>query len=218
MDFAIGVKGGIGYGFFRGADYQELLDLGTSAVEPFSYFRTNFMLSYSGGVYAELGLFNFLSIQPEAIITNAGGAYGFPENAEYYKYKEFIKMTYAELPVLLRIRFTRSSGSFDWRRYCFYGGPGIAFLLGDGKLKAVSGGEEVSQKLPPGNLADSYYFAVVGAGIDMGSFSSNTFTSIEIRYHMGLSSIMHPDMNSDDFMENNIQLLLGFAFGSIPNI
>ena len=91
MDFAVVVRGGIGFPFFSGSDYQDLLDFGTSAVEEYgTYYRTRFMLSYSLGVSAEIGFFEFLSIQPEAHISWGGGAYGYPENNYLYDYTESI--------------------------------------------------------------------------------------------------------------------------------
>ena len=226
LDYGIGVKGGVGFSFFRGDDYQALLDFGTTAVEPYgTYFRTRFMLSYSAGVFAELGLLDFFSIQPEAIFTFGGGAYGYPENYSLYDYKEYLKMTYVELPALVKIRYARrikpryarKRGSFEWIRCSIYAGPGIAFLLGDGKaMSKVDGEEYMSAELPSNYFKDSYYFLIFGAGVDIGRGNSRTYTTVDLRYHMGWSSIMHPDMDAEDFQANNIQLLIGFAIGSGP--
>jgi hypothetical protein len=218
MDFAIGVKGGIGFPFFSGTDYQDFLDFATTAVEEYgTYYRTRFMLSYSLGAFVEIGIFNFLSIQPEAIFSWGGGAYGYPENYYLYDYKEYIRTTYLELPVLLKIRMTRNAGTTHWRRYTLFAGPGIALKLSDGKVKGKVDGEDyMSDELPHDYLTDRYYFLLFGIGLDFSRGSQRTFTTVELRYNMGWDSIIHTDLGLDDFKENNIQLLLGFAFGTGP--
>ena len=219
MDFAVGVKGGVGFPFFSGSDYQDFLDFGTSTVEGYgSYYRTRFLLSYSLGVSAEIGFFNFLSLQPEAHISWSGGAYGYPENYYLYSYKEYIRTTCVELPLLLKIRINRNAGNSYWRRFTLFAGPGIAFKLSDGKVKSEVDGEDfTSEKLAPDFLTDRYYFLLFGFGFDRSRQSQKRFTTLEFRYHMGLDSIIHPESGITDFKQNNIQFILVFAFGTDPS-
>jgi hypothetical protein len=80
----------------------------------------------------------------------------------------------------------------------------------------VDGEDFMSENLPPDFLADRYYFLLFGLGFERARSSRRSFTSFELRYHMGLDSIIHPERGIDDFKENNIQFLIGFAFGSGP--
>jgi hypothetical protein len=218
MDFAVGVKGGIGFPFFTGSDYQEFLDFGTSQVVEYgTYYRTRFMFSYTLGVSVEAGFFSFLSVQPEVMFSWGGGAYGFPENYYLYSYTEFVRTTYIELPVLLKIRINADAGSSYWRRFTLFAGPGIAFKLSDGKVKSrVDGQENSSEKLSSNFLTDRYYFLLFGLGYERARRSPGAFTSFELRYHMGIESVIHPDSGIDDFNENSIQFVIGFSFGTGP--
>jgi hypothetical protein len=116
-----------------------------------------------------------------------------------------------------RPRYARKGGSFDWKRFSVYAGPGIAVLLGDGKVRSDVDGEEYSSaELPPNYFKDTYYFVIFGAGVDVGRSGARRYATVDLRYHMGLSTILHPDMDADDFQANNIQLLIGLAFGNGP--
>ena len=185
MDFAVSLKGGIGFPFFSGSDYQDFLDFGTSQVEEYgTYYRTRFLLSYTLGASAEIGFFRFLSLQPEVLVSWAGGAYGFPENINLYSYTEFIRTTYVELPVLLKIRINMSPGSTRWRRVTLFAGPGAAFKLSNGKVESRVDGEEArSEKLSADFLTDRYYFLLFGLGYERARHSNRRFTSFELRYH-----------------------------------
>ena len=219
MDYAFGVKGGMGFPFFSGSDYQELLDFGTSQVEEYgTHYRTRFMFSYSLGVSAEIGFIDLLSVQPELYFSWSGGAYGYPENSFLYSYTEYIRTTFLELPLLLKLRVHGDSGPSHWRRFTLFAGPGAAFKLSNGRVKGrVDGEESMSENLPSDFLADRYFFLVFGLGFERARLSEKSFTSFELRYHMGLESIIHPARGIDDFKENNVQLVIGFSFGSGPD-
>ena len=81
------------------------------------------------------------------------------ENSDLYDYTELIMTTYLELPLLLKVRIHGTTGSSLWRRFTLFAGPGIAFKLGDGKVKTRVDNEYFSsEKLSSNFLADRYYF------------------------------------------------------------
>jgi hypothetical protein len=221
LDYGIGMKLGVGFPFFSGNDYQDLLDFLTvfNGVDAFgTSYRTRFKLGFSVGVFVTLGLVDFFAIQPEAIITFGGGAFGFPENEFLYSVKEHLNSRYVELPVLAKLRFGGKEGISDSLRYSLFAGPGIAFKIADGKDKLKIDDETVLDiDLPENFFADNYYFLVFGLGLNGLSRSNKTYTTFEIRYHMGLNSVLDESNNLDDFKENNIQVLIGFGYGSKGN-
>lgn len=215
-DFGLGIKLGAGYPFFSGQDYQDVLDAATilSGVDAYGAdFSTRFKVGFSGGAYATLGLFNFVAVQPEAIFTMGGGAVGYSENYYLYSYREDYNVWMVELPVLLKIRFGyRKEGNNKPSKYIM-AGPGMAFLLGDGKVKTKLDGEKLTnEELSDDFFGDNYAFVVFGAGLE--GFKDNFLSCVEVRYHMGLTSVLDESLGLDDYKENNVQLLMGFKFRS----
>jgi hypothetical protein len=238
FDLGLGVKLGAGYPFFSGQDYKDVLEAATIASGVDAYgasFSTRFKVGFSGGVYATLGFFDFLALQTEAIFSMGGGAIGFPENDELYSYREAYNVSMIEVPVLLKLRFGYRKGDnvkpstyavsrkakhpkyirskkIKPSKYIM-AGPGMAFLLGDGNVVVkIDGYKEGSWPLSDDFFAGSYAFLVFGAGFE--GFGSDVLDCVELRYHMGLTSVLDESNNLDEYRGNNIQLLLGFKLGS----
>jgi hypothetical protein len=239
LDVNGGVKLGAGFPFFSGQDYKDFLEAATilSGVDAYgAEFSTRFKLGFSGGLYLTLGFSDVFALQPEAIFSMGGGAIGFPENEYLYSYKESYNSLMIEVPLLLKLRFGYGKGggakpsTYGTSNYAkppkyaysqrtkpsayVVAGPGMAFLLGDGNVVVKVDKEkddDLSGPLPGDFFTGSYPFLVFGAGLE--GFSG-FLDSVELRYHMGLASVLDESNDLESFRGNNLQLLFGFEFGS----
>ena len=90
-----------------------------------TYFHGDNLLGYNVGLFGDIKLNDFLSVQPEASITLKGiqKSYGFDQN--YY-------FTYLEIPVLLKVNFL----TIDLLKMNLLAGPYVSFLLQESYLNS----------------------------------------------------------------------------------
>jgi len=190
----IGFKGGGGIGWVTGDDLQDFLTL-TSGDN-----RVKF--NYSVGAFLDLSVANWLSIQPEVLLTYLVGGYRYDYYYyDYYFYysgevKGTLDVYSLEIPIYVKPKINVGSGMLY-----FIAGPDIFFLLGDVteevKLDGVSMGE---LKVEPDN---SFLFGIAGG---LGVKIRNT--SIEIKYSKTMTEIFE----NVDWSFNGFVLYIGYSF------
>lgn len=153
--------------------------------------RTGFM----GGGFAEIPVSNVVSIQPELLYAMKGTK--LEDGSETGE----IKLSYFEIPVLLRVNIPTEGGTV---RPHLYAGPAIGFKVAcDFEFEGTSAScedEEIT-------LKSSDWSAVFGGGIDIKQFT------IGIRYTLGLANIEDSANGSDDSAKNRaLSIYAGFGF------
>jgi len=118
LDVSIGLKGGVNHSSYVGGDYKDILD---SAPE----LSNAFNLGFQAGVFATIGLIDFLAIQPEVLIVLSGDKFKVDVEPLFEgSMTVYDKLTYLEPAVLFKARIDM---------FNIFVGPMIMLRLGNGK-------------------------------------------------------------------------------------
>ena len=118
LELSIGTKGGVGHSSWIGQDYKDYLEAND--------FQNALNLNIVAGVFATIGLMDFLAIQPELLFAITGDR--FKEDVEplgfdgYVRY--FDRLMYLEPAVLVKANF---------KMFNVFAGPMLMLRLGSGK-------------------------------------------------------------------------------------
>jgi hypothetical protein len=186
-----GVKGGAGAGWYSGEDWDSFLA---------SFDADNSIkVDFSFGVFFDFPIAPFLSIQPEFLYSNYGGAYTYTY-APFGDVNGTISASGLEIPFLLKPKFRSQSG------YLYLlAGPDLMLILGNVTQKEKAGSSVVKVNIEPDN---NLQFGAVG-GIGYAFDLPNGELSIEVRYLRAFTGIFE----DDDTRFNGVNVYFGFAGG-----
>lgn len=159
---------------------------------------TNMLTSFNAGVFAEFPLTQGISIMPELNFSRKGSEVEESVLGETYKAK--FKLSYLEVPVLLKFNVTPN--------FNLHAGPYFAYLL-DAKTDIEnSAGENIETFNYDTDDFDKTDFGLsAGLGFDFNSFG------IGARYNYGLSDIDNNDNDGSDGAKNSaISLYFALKF------
>ncbi len=140
-----------------------------------------------GGAFANLGLSDLISVQPEVLYSQKGAQLKDMSDVK-------IKLNYIDVPVLVKVN---AGGLF------FEGGPQVGFLA---SAKVTNGSQSEDLKE---NLKSVDFGYAVGLG-----YQAESGPMIGLRYNGGITDINKNNSNNDDKTRNSaFQLYVGFAFG-----
>jgi hypothetical protein len=142
---------------------------------------------FNGGVLANFGFNDMISIQPEVLYSMKGAKQDGSDDAR-------INLNYIDVPVLLKVS-TGATGLF------FEAGPQVGFLA---SAKAKSGGISVDIK-DEFKTVDFGYAAGVGFQVESGP-------NVGLRYNGGFTNIAK-DASAGTARNSAFQLYVGFMFG-----
>ena len=163
-------------------------------------------IGFSGGAFITIGLLDFFALQPEIIITMAGGAYGYDETTYFYSLTRYDNLNIIEIPILGVGRF--NAGNTDIN---LFAGPNLCFRLGEVGIEVISGGQTTTTEWVENQFAHAFFSLIFGAGFTF-YLHGGIFVSIDGRYNMGLTTVMNEDETGlDSWKQNNIQLMLGLG-------
>lgn len=154
----------------------------------------------AGGGFVTIGVSRNVGIEPEVLYVQKGAKQ--TESGVESKFK----VSYVEVPVLLKLRFPGKSGGTVVPHV--YAGPYLGFKAGC-RISATSGSTSLS-----GNCADSPFDvkikstdfgATFGGGVDVGR------AIIDVRYDLGLSKVGN-ETTDNDIKIRVIYLLVGWTF------
>ncbi|TVR07064.1 MAG: PorT family protein, partial [Spirochaetaceae bacterium] len=172
QDLRLGVKAALNIGWFSGSDWTDALDF-LSLDPDITSVSNDSRVGFIGGVFVEIPVGPNLSVQPELLIGNIGGA---------YKYRAFginvegtVTATALKIPLLLK---PKTPVGPDGSLYALIG-PTPAFLLGDIEYRERGGGFSVSASEIPDNRF--VFTGTLGAGYEH-RFDAGAL-NIEIRYN-----------------------------------
>jgi hypothetical protein len=172
----------IGFGVKAGAGMANLVP------SDFPGINSNVLFGLTGGVFADLGLNDFLSFQPEANFTMKGNQLNVPPIPEVNQYGQVVgevggsysfNLNYFEIPLLLKAHAPLGPqviGSLSV-------GPSLGILLNASEHFTV-GGLPGSAELNGAGLEGGVVF---GAGVEFDRFL------LDLRYGLGLTSVYQND-------------------------
>ena len=155
----------------------------------------------AGGAFVNIGVSKNFAIEPEALFVQKGAK--DTESGVEIK----VKVSYVEIPVLLKVRFPPKSGGTVAPH--IYAGPYVAFKAGchftasQGTTSASGNCED-----PPldTKLKSTDFGATFGGGVDVGR------AIIDVRYDLGFTKI--GDTSAPDIKTRTLYLLVGWTFRS----
>jgi hypothetical protein len=154
----------------------------------------------AAGGFVTIGISKNFAIEPEALYVQKGAKR--TETGETFK----IKISYVEVPVLLKLRFPGNSGGVVVPH--IYAGPYLGFKAGC-NITGTSGSVTLSAKCEDQafdfKVKSTDFGATFGGGVDVGR------AIIDVRYDLGFSKI--PDSSTDNNVKNRVfYLLVGWTF------
>ncbi len=181
-----GLKIGVNFAFFRGAD-----------IEVFPYLGSSWLMRFGlcGGGFVALPLSKTLAVQAEALITTKGShesgtLFGDDELPPYS-----LKITYLEIPLLLRAMTTS-----DTVQVFFLAGPALGLKLGSRLMR----GPEV---IPFSGVKSTDLGLVFGIGAV--TYFGSWF---ELRYTAGMSKMIEEDGVPLNIKNGEFSLIVGYRF------
>ena len=154
----------------------------------------------AAGGFVTIGVSKNFAIEPEALFVQKGAKQ--TESGVTSR----LKLSYVEVPVLLKLRFPGSSGGTVVPH--IYAGPYLGFKAGC-HLSSTDGTTTVSAKCEDSpfdfKVKSTDFGATFGGGVDVGR------AIIDVRYDFGFSKI--GDNTSDNDIKNRVfYLLVGWTF------
>jgi hypothetical protein len=155
---------------------------------------------FAGGGFVGLGVSKNFEIEPEVLFVQKGAK--VTDGSTTTK----LKVSYVEVPVLLKLRFPGKSGGTVVPH--IYAGPYLGFKAGC-RISGTIGTTTISGSCADEdvNLKSTDFGATFGGGVDVGR------AIIDVRYDLGLSKI-GDDASSNDIKNRAFYLLVGWTFRS----
>lgn len=175
----VGIKGGATFyqGVIEFMGVEETVDASTS---------------YGGGIFVEMPLNQYVSIQPEVLLLMKKS-----EGAAIFGATGTINNSYIDVPLMLRFNIDVLDGITPY----VLGGPYAGYLL---KAESEQNGtkEDITDDFKSINLG-----AKIGGGLKLSSLS------VEVMYDMGLMNIMDDDLGGNlSAKQSGLTLMLGISF------
>ena len=155
-----------GFGIKGGVNFSNLY---TNEVDD-----NNVLTGYNIGFFAQAPIASGVSLQPEINLTTKGSEFQY--NNALYQGSQRFKLSYVEIPVLLKINLTEN--------FSIHGGPYAAFLV-DSKIidKDSNGNVNSVNQVNKDDLNKFDYGLSGGIGFDVDHFG------LGIRYNYGLQTV-----------------------------
>jgi hypothetical protein len=148
----------------------------------------------AGGGFVGIGVSKNFEIEPEVLFAQKGA------KASDVSSTTNLKVSYVEVPVLLKLRFPGKSGGTVVPHV--YAGPYLGFKAGCHVSSTGSSGSCTDEDV---NIKSTDFGATFGGGVDVGR------ALIDVRYDLGLSKIGN-DTSNNDIKTKTFYLLVGWTF------
>lgn len=209
---AIGFKGGVNFATFGGDDASSFFgnfpgglgfELGLSN-------RTAFVV----GGFVTLQLDDYFALQPELLyvsrgtqIDMEGSVFGVPFSEE-----ATFTINYIEIPVLAKLTIPTGTPAIPF----LYAGPSLAIKAGEATFETSSPDSEPEEDFDDDIKSTDFGVALGGGlGLNLGG----GMLSFDVRYTLGLSTIVKSQEDEEDndddeldLMNRSLSLSLGFSF------
>lgn len=186
VGFSLGPKAGVTFTSFRGDHAEDVKS------------RTG----WAGGLFANLSLLDFLSVQPEFLIHQKGAT------SRYNQYRNEIRVNYFEVPILLKIRLPLGQTVYP----NIFAGPNFSYRV-SGKYSSTDTENGDDRNISIDNVRRSDTGGIVGVGIDIEGQS--IFFTIDARYGFGFNELgdhsYYLNLRNEDL---TVLAGIGFRIGS----
>lgn len=159
-------------------------------------FNNDYLLGYTGSLFAEIGISDAFAIQPEVSFLQKGYKNTIEDDG---KYERKLLMNYLEVPVLAKWRI----GSETIKAQLLLG-PTVGYAL-DGTIKA--NGEKTDIDFDDVKRLD--IGVLVGAGFDIPLGPGSVF--VDGRYGWGITNL-NDAANADDYHWHNRTISVGVGY------
>lgn len=180
-------KAGVKVGF----NYSDLYGRAVGSSEP--------LMRLCIGTFASFPISDILILQPEFLYTQKGTAWDVYNPVRADVTRTWVKLSYAEIPVLTKIQLTAKR---NWRPNLFLGPYLSVNLAAKGRIKL----DGIRERTIIGDVNDIDLGAVFGAGIDIGLGKGDLV--FDARYVLGLTGI---DEDGDDVKNKVFSFMLGYS-------
>lgn len=185
LDFAVGPKLGLNFGWVGGSNFNSALRL----LDDLGEARTSARIGFTGGLFVTVGLIEQFAIQTKLLISSIGGRYEYSfMGVEVDGVQSALVL---EIPLFLKPRIPAGAGAV----YLFFG-PEAAIFLTNITTEEKTGGITTEVDVPPDN---SVVFVLAGGlgyevPVGMGKLSfeikySRSFTEIFEDYDSHLRAL-----------------------------
>ncbi len=191
LDIKVGIKGGAGFPFYVGDDYDSYI----------SGYDTQLLIAYEVGGFISIGM-EMMALEVDLLFTSAGGAFGdstiVQDNID----------NFLEIPILLKLRF-----KVDEITASVYGGADILIKWGYFTYQQVdpdTGDTTILYRWEDDQMSKTQYGLVFGVGMEVPF--EGFFVTADARYCLGLTS-RHNDTSPEGeyWFQDNIQILVGIG-------
>jgi hypothetical protein len=193
LDIKVGLKGGAGFPFYVGDDYDSYL-------AP-AGFESQFLIAYELGGFISIGM-EMVALEVDLLFTSAGGAYG-SDAIVVNNIDNFL-----EIPIMLKLRF-----KVDEITASVYGGADILVKWGYFVQQIIDpdDGHLIDEyRLPEDELNSTQYGLVFGIGAEVPF--EGFFVTADARYCLGLTSRFNDTASEGVYwFQDNIQILVGIG-------
>lgn len=191
QDVTVGVKGGI-----------NIADISVSDDDGGAETDTDTRSGFIGGGFLNIGLGDYLAIQPEFLYAQKG-AKGIDEDVDLE-----LKLDYFEIPVLIQLLIPIENSPV---RPTLYAGPAISFES-KCELEGTQGGTSVAIDCDEGDFdrKSTDFGAVFGGGL--GFDVGQALVTIEGRYNLGLADINDTAGETTEFKNRAFSVMAGVGF------
>ena len=193
LDFAIGPKLGLNFGWVGGSDFNSALRL----LDDLGQARTSARVGFTGGLFITVGLIEQFAIQTELLFSSVGGRYEYTfTGVEVDGVQSALVL---EIPLFLKPRIPAGAGAV----YLLFG-PEAAIFLTDITTEEEGGGITTEVDVPPDN---SVVFVLAG-GLGYEVPAGLGKLSFEIRYSRSFTEIF------EDFDSHLrvLTIMVGYGF------
>jgi len=209
-DIALGLKAGLTSPYFTGDDYQDWLtfqEQDFTATYGFDFdFHSKWKTGLTAGAFFTLGLTRGFALQPELLLTAAGGAYGYDETDYYYALKMTDQLRILELPLLAVGRLQRNRTELK-----IFAGPAPCLRIGEVGIRIEENGYVASGEYAEDQFARLFLSMVCGAGLTF-FLHGGYFVSLDTRFSVGLTPVINSDRTGlESWKQNSFQVLAGFG-------
>lgn len=209
-DLAVGVKAGLSSPYYTGNDYRDwltFLEQDLTATYGYDFdFHSKWKTGLSAGAFFTLGLTRGFALQPELLLTAAGGAYGYDESDYYYAFKMTDQLRILELPLLAVGRLQHKR-----RELKIFVGPAPCLRIGEVGVRLEENGYVASGEYAEDQFARLFLSMICGGGLTF-FLHGGYFVSLETRFSLGLTPVMNSDRTGlESWKQSSFQVLAGFG-------
>jgi hypothetical protein len=162
-------------------------------------------IAFCFGGYLTFKIADIFAIQPEVFYTMKGSKLETTYLGETYKEK--VKLSYLEIPVLAKIIIPTQSSV----KPCLFAGPALAIKLSSKDWYEIAG--ESHEDDISDYVKGTDFGLVMGGGLDFGLGAANKGKiTVDLRYTLGLTQIVNVEGLTFDVKNGAFSLMIGYTF------